>query len=87
MPTIRRVVVLAGYSFVAPSTAAGAVTSAVPIPSQPGSSAAPKERVVILLPALGIAFLVLLLVVVPTLVITRDLARGRPDIAYLRSEE
>jgi hypothetical protein len=42
---------------------------------------------VVLVPALGIAFLVIILVVVPTLVITRDLARGRPDIAYIPAEE
>jgi hypothetical protein len=42
---------------------------------------------VVLVPALGVTFLVIILVIMPTLVITRDLVRGRPDIAYVPSKE
>jgi hypothetical protein len=52
-----------------------------------GSSAEPEECLVVLVPALGVIFLVIVLVIVPAHVITGDLARGRPDIAYPPSEE
>jgi hypothetical protein len=42
---------------------------------------------VVLVPVLGVTFLVLVLVVVPALVVCRDLARARPDVEYSGADE
>jgi hypothetical protein len=60
---------------------AAAAPGVFPFPGTPPRPAR-KEPLVDLVATSGIAFFVLILMVVPTLVVWRDIARGRPDADY-----